>query len=146
MKNSILKKLILVMCLLLSVAVFVCSCNNSNNDTTNDDTPGTEDTDDKKPGGDNTGDDNPTTVTYKVTVTDENNAPLAGASVQLCVGDLCMLPVPTGADGVATVEAAKGECTVKVTLAGYTGEASYSFADGSTELTVKLTKDTANAI
>ena len=82
-----------------------------------------------------------TFVTYTVTVVDENNAPLAGATVQLCVGDICRLPVPTNAQGVATVTADKGDYTVKVTLAGYTGEPSYSFAADSTELTVQLTKN-----
>ena len=49
--------------------------------------------------------------------------------------------MPTNAQGVATVTADKGDYTVKVTLAGYTGEPSYSFAADSTELTVQLTKN-----
>ena len=79
-------------------------------------------------------------VTYTVTVVDENNAPLAGATVQLCVGELCRLPVFTGADGVAILKLDEADYTVKVTLGGYTGEAEYHFAAGSTELTVQLTK------
>ena len=82
-----------------------------------------------------------TKVTYTVTVVDENGAPLSGATVQLCVGDQCMLPVATGANGIATFELDEAEYTVKVTLNGYTGEASYSFDQGSTELSVQLTKD-----
>jgi len=81
-----------------------------------------------------------TSVTYTVTVVDENNAPLAGATVQLCVGELCRLPVFTGADGVAILKIDEADYTVKVTLGGYTGEAEYHFAAGSTELTVQLTK------
>ena len=81
-----------------------------------------------------------TRVTYKVTVTDENGAPLSGATVQLCVGDICRLPAPTGADGVATFTFDPDNYTVKVTLSGYTGEASYTFPADSTELTVQLTK------
>ena len=81
-----------------------------------------------------------TSVTYTVTVVDENNAPLAGATVQLCVGELCRLPVFTGADGVAILKLDEADYTVKVTLGGYTGEAEYHFAAGSTELTVQLTK------
>ena len=81
-----------------------------------------------------------TTVSYTVTVVDKNNAPLAGAVVQLCVGDLCRLPVLTDANGVATLNVDEDNYTVKVTLTGYTGEASYSFPAGSTALTVQLTK------
>ena len=81
-----------------------------------------------------------TRVTYTVTVVDENNAPLAGASVQMCVGNLCKFPSFTGADGVVTFLFDPDDYTVKVTLKDYTGEASYKFAVGSTELTVQLTK------
>ena len=81
-----------------------------------------------------------TRVTYKVTVVDENNSPIPGATVQMCVGDLCRLPAPTGADGVVTFLFDPDNYTVKVTVNGYTGETSYTFAADSTELTVQLTK------
>ena len=81
-----------------------------------------------------------TRITYTVTVVDENNAPLAGATVQMCVGDLCRLPALTGENGVASFFFDPDDYTVKVTLKDYTGEASYKFAAGSTELTVQLTK------
>ena len=81
-----------------------------------------------------------TSVTYTVTVVDENNAPLSGATVQLCVGELCRLPSVTNANGVASFQFDEADYTVKVTLDGYTGEASYGFAAGATELTVQLTK------
>ena len=81
-----------------------------------------------------------TRVTYTVTVVDENNAPLSGATVQMCVGDLCRLPAVTGENGVASFFFDPDDYTVKVTLKDYTGEASYKFAVGSTELTVQLTK------
>ena len=81
-----------------------------------------------------------TRVTYTVTVVDENNAPIAGATVQMCVGDLCRLPALTGADGVASFLFDPDNYTVKVTIKGYIYEASYTFAEGSTELTVQLTK------
>ena len=80
----------------------------------------------------------PTKVTYTVTVVDEDGNALPGATVQLCVGDLCKLPSPTNAEGVATFSFDEAEYTVKVTLTGYTGEASYTFPEGSTELTVTL--------
>ena len=81
-----------------------------------------------------------TRITYTVTVVDENNAPLSGATVQMCVGDLCRLPALTGENGVASFFFDPDDYTVKVTLKGYTGEASYTFAADSTELTVQLTK------
>ncbi|MBR5120650.1 MAG: DUF4838 domain-containing protein [Clostridia bacterium] len=81
-----------------------------------------------------------TRVAYTVTVVDENNAPLSGATVQMCVGDLCRLPALTGADGVASFLFDPDNYTVKVTIKGYIYEASYTFAEGSTELTVQLTK------
>ena len=81
-----------------------------------------------------------TRVTYKVTVVDENNSPIPGATVQMCVGDICRLPALTGANGVATFQFDADNYTVKVTLNGYNGETSYTFPAGSTELTVQLTK------
>lgn len=103
------------------------------------DDPSDDPTDD--PADDPTDDPADTTVVYTVTVVDEDNAPLANATVQLCVGELCRLPVLTDANGVATIEVDEADYTVKVTLAGYTGEAQYSFATGSTALTVQLTKN-----
>ena len=82
----------------------------------------------------------PASVTYTVTVVDENNAPLAGATVQMCFGDFCKLPAPTDANGVATFEFEEADYTVKVSLEGYTGEDYYNFAAGETTLTVQLTK------
>lgn len=81
----------------------------------------------------------PSKVTYTVTVVDEEGNPISGATVQLCVGDLCKLPSPTNADGVATFEFDEAEYTVKVTVSGYTGEDHYEFPEGSSELTVTLT-------
>lgn len=81
-------------------------------------------------------------VTYTVTVVDGDGNPLAGAAVQLCVGDLCKLPQFTDASGVALFEDFDpADYTVKVTLSGYTGEDSYHFAEGATELTVTLTQN-----
>lgn len=80
-------------------------------------------------------------VTYQVTVVDANNAPIAGALVQMCK-ETCY-PGSTGADG--TVEFALAEDTYKVSFltlpAGYaysTDETEFYFADGSTELTITL--------
>ena len=82
-------------------------------------------------------------VTYTVTVTDENGAPIPGAMVQLCK-DTCM-PGAADANGVATFRVV--EDTYKVSFlmrpAGYTysgEEQEFYFEDGSFELTIALKK------
>ena len=134
------KLLVLMLVAMLILPCFVTGCNNTDN---NADTPTTEQTTQETipefviPEITTPED---TRVTYTVTVVDESGAPLPGAEVQLCVGDSCRLPVPTNAQGIATVTTNKDDYTVKVTLNGYTGEASYTFAADSLELTVQLTK------
>lgn len=157
MKKSAIVRGFLALCIVLCISLTVCACakdpentsddsskptDTSNTDGTKDSDPDTSDTSDTSDSDtSDTSDTTPTAVTYKVTVVDENNAPLAGATVQLCVGDLCRLPSPTDANGVATFEFLPDDYTVKVTLAGYTGEASYTFPADSTELTVQLTQE-----
>ena len=81
-------------------------------------------------------------VTYTVTVVDQNGAPVKDVYIQMCVGDLCKLPQPTDANGVVVFEDFDpADYSVKVNGAdGYTFESSYHFAEGSTELTITLTK------
>ena len=82
------------------------------------------------------------TVTYTVTVVDEDGAPVVGAAVQMCVGDICKLPCPTDANGVAVFEDFDpADYAVKINVSGYTGEAEYHFDANATELTVTLTKN-----
>lgn len=79
-------------------------------------------------------------VTYKVKVVDEQDAPVAGALVQLCM-DTCF-PSMTGADGVATFVLDENDYTVKFAAMpeGYTcDEAEFFFEEDSTELTIVLT-------
>lgn len=73
-------------------------------------------------------------ATYTVTVVDENGAPVADANVQFCVGDICKLPVPTDADGIAILELEKADYTIKVNGV----EVPYSFDEGIFELTIQL--------
>ncbi|MBQ8341301.1 MAG: carboxypeptidase regulatory-like domain-containing protein [Clostridia bacterium] len=77
-------------------------------------------------------------VTYKVTVVKWPDEPIAGAVVQLCVGDICRLPVTTDENGVATLKLNKDNYTVKVFADGYEIEPYYTFEEGSTELTISL--------
>ena len=157
MKKSVLNKILIILCILVSISLTVCSCGDNSGSTDDQNqsnqTPGDENTENTEnneaPGNDENTDDNDgaenneatnTKVTYKVTVVDENDQPLAGATVQLCVGDICRLPVPTDATGVATMELDAADYTVKISLNGYSGEAQYSFDADSTELKVTLTK------
>ena len=80
-------------------------------------------------------------VEYKITVIDEEGNAIEGAKVQLCVGDLCQLPVNTDANGIATVRADQDTYTVKVSKDGYVANESSAFSLGVFELTVTLTKN-----
>ena len=127
MKSSIFRRVI-AMCLLVCVLTLVGACKEvdpiDNNQGNNDD-------------GSNVVD---TTATYTVTVVDQANNPLKGAIVELCIGNDCKSLALTKANGVVTfADMDRANYTVKVTLKDYTGEASYSFAANSTELTVQLT-------
>ena len=83
-------------------------------------------------------------VTYKVTVTDENGNPIAGAMIQMCK-DACV-PGVTDAQGV--VEYKLAEDTYKVSFLAVPTGYSYAnettefyFESGSTELTIQLKKN-----
>ena len=131
MKNSIFRRVI-AMCLLICMLALAVACNNTK-EPIDDNTPGTEEN------GANTDD---TKATYKVTVVDQTNAPLKGAIVELYEGSTCKTLALTKANGVVSfADTDRANYTVKVTLNGYTGETSYSFAANSTELTVQLTKN-----
>ncbi len=77
-------------------------------------------------------------VEYTVKVMDENGKGIEDVKVQLCVGDLCQLPVHTDASGVAVVRAEEDHYTVKITKDGYISEDAYMFSMGSHELKVIL--------
>ena len=81
----------------------------------------------------------PKIVTYTVKVVDANGAPVAGATIQLCQGDLCLPPMPTNENGIAVFEAYEAEYTAKVFATGYTSDSDgYTFSAGSYELTVTV--------
>ena len=142
-KNTFLK-LIAIVCILTSVLLIACSCKQEPQNNQESNTTSTQATDPEstptEPVTEPVTEPPFTGVIYKVTVVDENNAPLANAIIQLCNEGLCGMPGFTDANGVATFEYDEPDnYTVKVTLAGYTGEAEYSFPANSTELTVQLT-------
>ncbi len=148
--NMIKSRILTFFCMLLAVLLLACSCDftpvtdnsgessseESSEKETSSETEASNDTEET----DSTAPEN-TKVTYKVTVVDNEGNALAGVFVQLCVGDICKLPSPTDAEGVAIFEFDEAEYTVKATLEGYTGEEYYSFPEGSGELTITLTKD-----
>lgn len=152
MRRSVFHKLVIIFCIAISVLLIATACDGASGtnettaapettaaETTTDASAETTAAPETTKADETTAPD--TKNTYTVTVVDADGAPLAGATVQLCVGDLCRLPVATDANGVAVIEADAGDYTVKVTLSGYTGEAQYSFPEGSTELTVTLTAE-----
>ena len=150
--NKILsRKFLAVICILLGLMILVCSCDTApdvDSDTetesftkTETELP-TEKTNESESETEAKTEATPSTVSYKITVVDENGAPLSNAVVQLCEGDICLLPTITDANGVAIIEAAPADYTAKVTLGGYAGEEEgYSFPDDSTEIKITLTKN-----
>ena len=138
MSKMNIRKLIAMICIIISVMLIACACaapEETTGTTSVTTAPVTEETTEES------GTEAPTTskVTYTVTVVDENGAPLAGAEVSLCNNGLCT-PAETDENGVATFTLAADTYSVKVVLEGYTGEAEYSFPEGETALTVVLTK------
>ena len=142
-------RFIRIFCMLIAILMLACSCdslagngagteNNSNatENTSEAVTSVTESSETTEATEESIPED--TKVTYVITVTDTDGNALAGATVQLCVGDMCLLPTVTDANGVATFELDEADYVAKVYLTGYTGEASYEFPTDSTELTVTL--------
>lgn len=142
--KHVLFKALACMLLLLALTLTVCACDNADTkDETTDDTTAapTEaptETPTEEPTEEETEEETEDSglVTYKVTVVDASGAPVANVPVQLCQGELCRLPIPTGADGVALIEAEEDSYTAKALWNGGETE-SFSFND-SNELTIVL--------
>lgn len=139
-------KFVAIICILASVLLIACACkqepqnNEENNTTASTQTTEPESTS-SEPVTESVTEPPFTGVIYKVTVVDENNAPLEGAVVQFCKGDLCRFGF-TDVNGIATFECDEPDnYTAKVTLTGYTGEAEYPLPANSTELTIQLTQN-----
>lgn len=136
MKKNQIFRIIMIVCLALGIMLTACACNSTPKATDPTEKPTEAPTD--APTDKPTDKPDDTDLGYKVTVVDIAGDPLKGATVQLCIGELCQLPVATDENGVAIIDAAEDNYTVKVTLAGYVGEPYYSFPEGSKELTVTL--------
>ena len=84
-------------------------------------------------------------ITYTVKVVDQNGSPVAGASVQMCTDESCLMPAVTDENGTAvfTLSPADYHVTIPSAPEGYTADASqeYRFEGDSIALTVTITKD-----
>lgn len=140
MKNKRLIALLLALCLVLGL----CACGGNEDAPAQDapeatdapavpevtDAPEVEET--AAPG-----------VTYCVTVVDEGGNPISGAMVQVCQGEICLMPTATNEAGVAefvVAEEAEYEAKFLTLPAGYdyiSDEQVFHF-DGSFELTITL--------
>lgn len=131
-------KHILTLIMAISITLCLCACGDTTPDVT---VPTTEAT-------------NPTTVTtepttevaeptYVITVIDQDNAPVAGAWVQLCL-ESCV-PAMTDENGVANFFLEENDYKVSFTVmpAGYEysgAEQEWYFADGENTMTIVLNK------
>ena len=138
-----MKKLTTFVCLLLCLAALLCACGPAAPSTTNKAPEATKAPETTKAPATTAA---PSTdVTYTATVVDQDGKPMAGVVIQFCDdANICKLPVTTNAEGKVTVTYAPANYHVSVTVVpeGYTAEADgYYFEEGSTEITVKLTKN-----
>lgn len=82
-------------------------------------------------------------ITYTVTVADEGGNAVAGVMIQICQGEMCLMPSTTDANGVATLiapEEGNWEAKVLTMPEGYAlaEEAEYFAFDSSNNLTITL--------
>ena len=137
--------IVLVLCALLSL----CACGDTN--TPVEETPNAsvntpvedEKTPENEPEDNTSEEEAPVGVVYTVTVTDEGGNPISGAMIQLCQGEMCLLPAATNAEGVVTFtveEEAAYEAKFLALPAGfdYTTEEQVFHFNGATELSIVL--------
>ena len=118
MKKSMLHKLLIILGVILSLTLLVCSCGGDTEPPANDpEEPETPDT----------------SISYTVTVTNDANTPVEGVTVELFSGNTVVGTATTNASGVATVKVeSEGLYTVKISKAGYiASESIYLFPEGS---------------
>ena len=150
MKNSVLIKIFAIICI-LCMSLAICACGGGNQTETPDEPTHTHVYVDNQcecgafdpnfdpfapDENDKPGNSDKNTVTYTVTVVDQDGAPVAGTPVQLCVGDLCLTPRVTGANGIVVFDIEPATYSVKLPV--YDGLVFY-FDGDSTELTITVT-------
>ena len=149
--------LVAVMLVALSMVAVLASCGGddttgSSDDSTSTTSSTTTPTTGSTGGGDGV-EDNPNLV--KVTVVDQNNKPIKGATVQICQGETCFAkPIVTGNDGVGTREySSLGSERLKAKIQAINGNEDYLvpgemgyvyFGEGEREITIKVRKVIVN--
>lgn len=135
---------LLALCMLLCL----CACGNTddNNGEQNPDPSESEPAqNDPEPSEEDPSEDVPevTGTVYTITVTDEGGNPISGAMLQMCQGEICLLPASTDANGVVTftvTEDGAYEAKFLALPAGYeyVDDVQVFPFDGATELTIVL--------
>ena len=134
--------MLLAACLMLAL----CACGNANNNDVPEATQPAQndvpaDTAEQTP--EETEADVPTGTVYTVTLVDEGGNPITGTLIQVCQGELCLMPCATDANGVATftvTEEGAYEAKLVTLPEGYeyaTEEQVFPFG-GAYELTITL--------
>ena len=129
---------------LLASCLGMISCESSKPEQTTTTTATTTTTTTTTTLKDNNDPQTPSTVQYKVTVKDQNGDPVKDADVQMCIGELCKLPVSTDDNGVALFDVEEADYSVKFNLVpeGYAPDSTvYDFEGESRELVITLTKN-----
>lgn len=134
---------LLVLCMMLCL----CACGNGddNKDTEPNPSENMPAVNDPEPSEEDPSEDEPevTGTVYTVTVTDEGGNPVSGAMLQMCQGEICLLPAATDAEGVVTFTVTEDGAYEAKFLALPTG---YEYVDdvqvfpfnGATELAIVL--------
>ena len=147
-----MKKLLVFLCLALSMILFVCSCGGNNTDTSSNTESNTGSTVDTSTDTGSEGGSDVTTDTginlndgkYRAFVCDSEGNPIANVIVNFCEGTNCSFKV-TGKDGYVELPSASYHVT-GVSSAGATGyvfpaEVEIYFEEGSTLITITLEKE-----
>lgn len=144
--------LLLAVCLCISLALCVVSCNKEGNgdettaattDAITTEAPTTEAPTEEVTTEEVTTEEEKTG--YTVRVVDTDGAPVVGAFVMVCKGELCSMPVATDADGYAkfpTITDADRQAKIGYELDGYVIDTNkyYDFEEGSFEMTITVEK------
>ena len=153
-----MKKLLIILSLILSIALVFCACDTSekkdskddgtnsepvetvsdiesNSETESNDSEGTESAPASETETDTETEPAPTHATYKVKYVDENDGPIAGVAVQLCNGSLCLPPMFTDQNGEAVFQNVL-IANYTVTITDGTNTFEVEFEEGSYELEI----------
>lgn len=141
-----LKRLLAVM-LALCMMLCLCACGNTDDNNADDSTPPQEDpvVNEPEPSEEDPSEEEPEAsgIVYTITVTDEGGNPVSGAMLQMCQGEICLLPAATDANGVVTFTVTEDGAYEAKFLAlpsgyEYVDDVQVFPFDGATELAIVL--------